>query len=146
MSNFAEVFSTDDSKQRWATTNVIDNVISDTAEWHPRLKKQVLLRQLQTLVSQEEKDEAKKNILSAEFKFFATLLRIMDKYPQTGNVGLDHRFIINDYTNVNWSKILPHIDPNIIEQEVMAQTNFMEENLHQIRRMMGGRDLSLIHI
>ena len=131
--NFSDIFSTDDSTQRWAMTNIMDMFIADKSGWHPKHKKQTILKRLQTMISEKDKKAARTKLLSDEFQFYSTLCYLMDKYPCPMDFKIDSRFIISDFSNIDWRSLLPHIPEKTITKEVTDHTRHLHTHLETIQ-------------
>ena len=133
--NFADVFSTDDSHKRCAMTNTVDRHVASKTRWKVKTKKQALLQRIQDRVMANDRQSVKQRMMRDEFRFYTLAAYLRDKYPPPEQRKVSTKWIIEDFSKIDWPGLFPHIDRDVLLKEIQRQEEAINMNIHNINRM-----------
>ena len=118
--NFADTYSSTDSRRRWAVANAIDRKTMQKAkkDKNYKSKQKVLLKQVDNKIQTEDRQLGKETLESDEFKFFAKAAYLLSRFPQGERLRIEKKWQIKNHSNPDWEVLFNHADGTELKKEI----------------------------
>ena len=109
--------------------------MASKTRWKVKTKKQALLQRIQDRVMANDRQSVKQRMMRDEFRFYTLAAYLRDKYPPPEQRKVSTKWIIEDFSKIDWPGLFPHIDRDVLLKEIQRQEEAINMNIHNINRM-----------